>query len=155
MCTAIVGPEFDKPSVVFLRRSQSVKQEHTLGCAVACVAFRHSVSYGQALSLFGDPQNAWKRGYLCEDVVDALAQAGLRYQWETYDYEKHSSLLEREGTIVFIGPSETDYPAGHYLIRAKDGWMNSWVNFPRMLPVQSGFQNNLRGCVEYVIWEET
>jgi hypothetical protein len=129
-----------------------ISQEHTLGCAVACVAYRLGISYSEALSRFRDPQNAWKRGYYCGEVVEALKQGGLLYQFSEYTGNQLSAFLEREGTFVFLEPN-VEYPSGHYLIRTAAGWMNPWTNFPQMIPVQSAIVESLPGRVAWVIFE--
>ena len=130
----------------------TITQEHPLGCGVACVAFRRGTSYADSLSLFAHPENAWSVGYYCADMVAALARAGLTYAFAEYDAARHSGLLSQEGTIVFIGACEK-LPSGHYLIRAREGWMNPWSNFPSMVPARSAFQDSLPGTVTHVVYE--
>ncbi len=140
----------------------AIPQEHPLGCAVACVAYRRGVSYEDAHSLFVTPENAWGRGYYCAEVVAALnKKSRLEYVFSKADVLKKSELkkiLLTEGTLVFVG-SCSRYPLGHYLVRATEKakhraqWMNPWINAPRMIPVQSGFESKLPGPVEYVMWE--
>ncbi len=130
----------------------AVSQEHPLGCAVACVAFRLGIPYADALACFSTRKNAWTRGFFCAEVVAALDRAGLRYAWETFDPAKHERVIEKNGTIVFIDPCEA-YPSGHYLIRSAYGWMNPWANFPLMIPAEAGFQEMLPGKIVYVIFE--
>ncbi len=135
------------------RSHAAVSQEHPLGCAVACVASRARLSYARALLLFSDREGAWTRGYFCEEVVQALAAAGLSYGYERFDPGRHSHLLQRDGTLVFISRSAR-YPAGHYLARLGGRWMNPWSNYPQMVPVEAAFEESLPGGVEYVLFEE-
>jgi hypothetical protein len=130
----------------------AVAQEHALGCAVACVASRCGVTYARAHWLFATKENAWVRGYYCSEVVDALARAGYRYAFESFVEASHSTLLERPGTIVFVGPCAR-YPAGHFLIRWRDGWMNSWLNYPQMIPIEAGFASAVPGPIQFVMFE--
>lgn len=130
----------------------AVAQEHSLGCAVACVASRCQISYESALRLFAEPKLAWVRGYYCTEVIEALRRAGIHYSTETFDPSLHQKLLERIGTIVFLEPSEL-YPVGHYLIRSNKGWMNPWVNFPSMNNVRADFQNTLPNKILFVLHE--
>ena len=102
--------------------------------------------------LFAEPSHAWRRGYYCAEVVEALAMSGRRYDFFLYDPVLHSPILKVEGTIVFVGPCES-YPAGHYLVRARQGWMNPWINFPWMLRVAEGFESELVAEPSYVLQE--
>ena len=131
--------------------SGAVPQEHALGCAVACVAYRLGLSYRGALALFDQRESAWLRGYYCPEVVAALSRGGARYHFTEYQDALHSEALALPGAIVFVEPCD-EYPAGHYMIRAGDGWMNSWINFPQMIPVEAGIQAKLPGKVSYVIY---
>ena len=60
-------------------------------------------------------------------------------------------MLNTEGVIVFIERSKK-YPAGHYVIKTKKGWMNSWINFPNIFPAESGFQKDLPGKAQWIIY---
>jgi len=76
---------------------QPVTQEHSLGCAVACVAYVINRSYKEALKLFREPEKAWTVGYYCDDIVRALAKADLNYIWhqKTYQERRHSIYREK------------------------------------------------------------
>src|SRR5262249_20075062 len=141
-----------------LRKSirKAVRQEHTLGCGVACVAFRCGLTYRKALTLFDRREHAWIRGYFCEELVAALGRAGLDYDYVPFapdEFPDHRAFLQAEGTIAFVEPSEA-YPMGHYLIRHRGRWMNSWLNFPMMLPVEAGFQARIPGKPSYIVFEK-
>ena len=129
---------------------RAVVQVHPLGCAVACVAALCGTSYDEALRFFDQPELAWTRGYYCSEVTSALNQLGLDYIFEVYDANRHSSALEKSGTIVFVGSCPA-YPAGHYLLRSHQGWMNPWSNFPKMIKAKAGFEAELHGQIAYVI----
>jgi hypothetical protein len=136
-----------------MKSFDGVPQEHSMGCAVACVAACCGISYSDALALFEVPQHAWTRGYYLDEVIQALAKSGRIYSYELFDPGKHESLLEVRGTLVFIGPCDR-YPSGHYLMRSTDGWMNSWKNFPQMIPVVAGVEPILAGQVQYILFEK-
>jgi hypothetical protein len=53
------------------------------------------------------------------------------------------------GTIVFIGKTEV-HPVGHYLLFTEKGWMDPWINFPR-LNAKAGFRKKLPGKPVYAI----
>lgn len=126
-----------------------------MGCAVACVAARCGITYSQALRLFEKEEFAWTRGYYCPEVVAALARAGLlSYSYVAFRASKHAGVLESPGTVAFLAPSSR-YPAGHYVLRVKDGWMNPWVNFPLINPARAALVKELEGKVAYVIFAES
>jgi hypothetical protein len=130
-----------------------VTQEHAMGCAVACVASRCGISYQKALSLFTHKEHAWTRGYYCREVVDAFAKMDLMYGFEEYDSKRNASpLIKKTGTVVFVGVNKK-YPAGHYLLRTQNGWMNPWSNFPQMSDAQSEVCRMLPGKATYLLYE--
>jgi hypothetical protein len=141
-----------RPSTTPLAPLQAVPQQHALGCSVACVAARCGLTYREALALFEHPEQAWTRGYDCSEIVAALARAGLHYAFDRIDPDSGHDLLSTPGTIVFIEPGPA-YPAGHYLLRTERGWMNSWSNFPNMIPVESSFVPELPGRPAYWLRE--
>jgi hypothetical protein len=128
-----------------------VSQEHPLGCAVACVASLCKMRYQQALELFEVQQHAWTRGFYCSEIVKALANAGLSYAFAEFESKKHSQHITKTGTIVFVAPC-SKYPAGHFLLRLKNGWMNPWMNFPRMNDVQAAIEKRLPGKISYLVY---
>lgn len=129
-----------------------VVQEHPMGCAVACVAYRCGITYEQALTTFLAPEHAWTRGFYCEEVVSALAELQHRYSFSRYHPEEHEKFLNIPGTIIFVDPCER-YPSGHFLARGLNQWMNPWSTFPKMTPVEFEFQSGLPGPIGYVIFE--
>jgi hypothetical protein len=130
-----------------------VPQEHTMGCAVACLASRCGLSYKKALTLFDNAENAWTRGFFCEEIVNAFNLTQYRYAYEEFDLKKHLYLLEKEGTIAFIAPCEA-YPLGHFILRVGEGWMNPWSNYPQLVPVESSIQKNIAWPVSFIIYEQ-
>ena len=129
---------------------KSITQEHGMGCGVASVAFLLKISYKEALGFFDAPSNAWGKGYYCKDIVKALNNAGKVYKFAFFKDDKRE-LLRLDNIIVYIKPSPK-YPAGHYLAKIKNRWMNPWINFPCIAPAKSGFQKELPGEVGYVIY---
>lgn len=129
-----------------------IAQEDFSGCAVACVAALLEVSYQCALAHFEHSEYATLRGYYCKEVIAALEHAGVN---ATLKYVKPRLIpgLNKPGTIVFVAKGGM-YPNGHYLLRLEDGWMNSWVNFPRMEPAQAGMQTELPGRPQFAIFTE-
>lgn len=121
---------------------KAIAQEHTLGCAVACVASLCDLPYKQTLSLFSKSP---EKGYYCKDIVLAL-----RRKNKFYIYAKYKDQKLETRTIVFIRRSKK-YPAGHFLLKTNKGWMNSWLNYPCIAPVKAGFQKRLPGAPQWVI----
>lgn len=128
---------------------KALVQEHIAGCGIACVAYAAGVKYSEALNLL-PKEYASNRGYFCRELVHALAALGLSYSHRKVN-SKTSRYINREGTIVFIEPSQK-YPKGHYLVRVKNGWMNPWINFPVITPAKAGFARKLPGKVQWVIF---
>lgn len=131
---------------------RAVSQEHPMGCAVACVASLCNIEYAEALQLFQHPENAWTRGFYCEEVVTALSKFGLKCGFEKFELIKHFKTVHQVGTIVFVGMNPK-YPMGHFLLRTQHGWMNPWINFPQMIPVESAFEKNLPGQISFLIFQ--
>lgn len=129
----------------------AIPQEHTMGCAVACVAFRCGLSYPSALALFSKQDHAWSRGFYCAEIVEALHRAGHLCAYAKYKESHHQELLSRSGTIIFVEPCE-QYPHGHFFVRSSKGWMNPWANFPQILAVRAEFQEQLPGRITYVVF---
>jgi hypothetical protein len=128
-----------------------VTQQHSAGCAVACVAYALGFSYAKALKLFDKPDNALRRGFYCSDIVKAFAKVGKSYSYCAAKAGQ-KKLLTTPFTIVFIARSRK-YPIGHYLVRTKKGfWMNPWSNFPCIAPAKSECQKKLPGKVTYIIF---
>jgi hypothetical protein len=129
----------------------SVTQDHGLGCGVACVATLLGITYQKALSLFKDgKKRAAKSGFYCKDIVAALERAGLQYEYK-YIKPKQIKTIYQEGVIVLIKKSQR-YPAGHYLVRVGDLWMDSWINYPNINSAKSGFRKKLPGKPIYAIY---
>lgn len=130
-----------------------VTQEHSMGCAVACVASLCGISYSSALKLFDDTHLAWTRGFYCNEIVQALQKENLNFIYKKLVASDFYFELHIAGTIVFIAPNE-HYPSGHFLLKTEKGWMNPWSNFPSMNPPQSKFEEKLPGEAEYVIFRQ-
>jgi len=133
-------------------RRRPVKQEDSMGCGIACVAFVTSVSYNNAKrKYFTNENNADTIGYNCKDIVKALSISGKKY---TYKYIK-KRMKFKEGMIVFIKRSK-HYPEGHYLVKTKNCWMDSWINYNskncKIEKARAGFRSRLPGTPIYVIF---
>ena len=131
---------------------KSVTQEEPMGCGIACVAVALGKSYQQTKSLFDNPEFASTRGYYCRELIKVLNKKFSNYNFSKAN-EKNKNLLMQDRVIVFIERSNK-YPAGHYLIKTKKGWMNPWINFPNISPAKSGFQKNLPGKAQWIIYQK-
>lgn len=129
----------------------SVPQEEPMGCAVACAASLFGVSYKKAVKLFGKNYNP-KVGSFCNQIICVLRKAGLNYKYSRLT-PKTKKFLNVEGTIVFIKPTKK-FPFEHYLLKTKNGWMDSWINIPKMNPAKAGFQKNLPGKPQWLIYKK-
>src|SRR5260221_914442 len=105
-----------------------ITQLHNYGCGAACVAFISGVNYLKVVSLLSE-LIVLVKGYHCRELVIALERLGLTYSLNHINSKKRK-LVYQEGVIVFIRRSKK-YPAGHYLVRHNNLWMDPWVNFPQ------------------------
>ena len=128
-----------------------ITQEDDFGCAVACVASVIGSTYGEARRYFKYPEHVRDRGYYRAPIVNALKNAGRRYDFQRCDGTFESSLLlVAEGSIAFIRGK--NYPFGHYLLKTGEGyWMDSWINLPE-IPRESGWRNHLSGEPTWIIY---
>lgn len=128
---------------------KTIKQEDRLGCAVACVAFRLNISYKNSLESFRcGSRKAKNTGFLCKDIVEFLEKKGLSYKY-SYIKAKVKNEIYQSGAIVFLRRSK-NYPAGHYLCRADNKWMDPWINFPNT-KIKAGFRKKLPEKPIYLI----
>ncbi|OGH42619.1 MAG: hypothetical protein A3H79_03470 [Candidatus Levybacteria bacterium RIFCSPLOWO2_02_FULL_36_8b] len=127
-----------------------IKQKDSLGCAVACVAFRLNISYERSLTLFRHgKKKAESAGFLCKEIVEALGRRGLSYKYN-YIKDRIRNKIYKSGTIVFLRRSKK-YPTGHYLCRADNKWMDPWINFPDR-KIKAGFKKRLPEKPIYLIY---
>jgi len=126
-----------------------ITQEAPMGCAIACSASLADLSYKQIKRYFdnGDTKEQTS-GFYNRDIVSALGKIGI--QAKAFSIKRWGNKKIKIGTIVFIEHSKK-YPAGHYLLKTKSGWMNPWVNYPNINPAKAGFQKELPGKIGWVI----
>lgn len=134
-----------------IRFMKPVKQEDGLGCAVACAAFVLGTKYQNALVLFGNGKTkATTTGFYCKEIIEVLKNAGFEYEYR-YIKDRIKKRIYKLSTIVFIKRSKR-YPAGHYLVRTNNKWMDPWVNFPNV-ERKAGFRRRLPDKPMYVIYK--
>ena len=129
---------------------KAITQKDSMGCSIACVAFVCGKSYDSAKKQFKNAGRAKTNGFICKEIVESLARAGKSYK---YNYIKRKSKW-KEGTIVFIKRSKR-YPAGHFLARAADGWMDPWIDWSECQDIRkakAGFRKRLPGTPIYKIY---
>ena len=129
---------------------KAVAQEHLMSCSVACVASLCKISYNKALTLFKNESFASTRGYSCKEICAALKRENKNYSLKKIS-PKTKNLLKKEGVIVFVSELK-DCAEGHYLLKTKKGWMDSWINFPLINPIKTGFRKKLPGKPKWIIF---
>ncbi len=129
---------------------KSIKQEDSLGCAIACVASVLKIEYKDAIRLFINGKKRAKEipNFYCREIVMILNNAGLNYQYKYIKPEIRNKIYQ-QNSIVFIKRSKK-YSYGHYLVRFKNKWVDSWINFPNE-SIKAGFRKRLPGKALYVI----
>ncbi|MFH1694410.1 MAG: hypothetical protein ABH880_01465 [Patescibacteria group bacterium] len=128
---------------------KAVTQESPMGCAIACCASRAGSSYRKMRALFeGGDIKDWTTGFYTKDIKKALNKVGIPV--EGCGAKDWGNKRIPVGSIVFIERSKK-YPAGHFLLKTENGWMDPWINFPHMKPAKSGFRKKLPGKVYWVI----
>jgi hypothetical protein len=132
-----------------MKRYNAVTQEESMGCAVACVASILGISYKDSLKKFGI-KSAENPTFYCKDIASILNKSGLSYDYGKL-IDKKRKYLSLPGTIVFLRRS-SKFPVGHFILRAKEGWMNPWVNVPKISPAKSGFERVLPGEPQWIIY---
>jgi len=121
-----------------------------MGCGIACAAFLLGVPYKKAKSMFKNPEYSVVRGFYCREIIKVLNDNGLNYSFSKFEKE-YEKIKNQPGVIIFI-ESSNDLPGGHFLVRTKNSWMSSWINFPCIAPAKSGFQKKLPGKVQWIIY---
>lgn len=128
-----------------------VKQEHALGCAVACVAFILDLSYLKALLMFNNGETRVKRvaNFYCPEITNILNNHNKKYSW-TKITPANIDLVYKNFSIVFIKRSKV-YHYGHFLVRYKKKWMDPWINLPDK-NIKAGLRSNLPNIPTYIIF---
>lgn len=130
---------------------ESVTQKHNFGCGAACVAFIANKKYSDIITVLGE-EKANRVGFSCKELVGTFDSLGLFYNY-SYLTSSRRVLLDGDGIIVFIRRSK-EYPAGHFLARHKDLWMDPWINFSindNINESKSGFRKKLPGDPIYIL----
>lgn len=128
-----------------------IAQEEPMGCAVACVASLLKISYKDSLRLF-KIKYANSPNFYCRDIIKILKKQGL-----DYEYKKVTNKTKKEvnfiGSIVFVNKSKK-YPEGHFLLKTKKGYMDPWINIPKINPAKAGYRKSLPEKPSWVIYKK-
>jgi hypothetical protein len=128
----------------------AIVQEDDYGCGLACIASVLDISYRSARALFLDGTNRAKNeGFYCPEIVEVLKSRGLEYA-NRYIRKTENAQVLATGTIVFLKRGKL-YPAGHFLVKSKSGWLDPWINFPSY-PQASGVRDILPDRAIYMIY---
>jgi len=122
-----------------------------MGCAVACIAGLTGLTYDQIQRLFNENKSSTK-GYDLKEISSTLKKKKLYYKGSKVN-DLTKKYLKIPGSIVFIRRSKK-YPAGHYLLRTKQDWMNSWINYPKIAPAKAGFMKRLPGEAQWILYKK-
>ena len=131
-------------------KQSAITQEDPMGCGVACVAFILNKTYKETIKLFPNPHDSKTKGFYCKEIIEALKRSNLSYAYKYIKNSKLKRLIYNDNSIVYLRRSKK-YPAGHYLCRYKNLWMDSWTNFPNE-DRKAGFRKKLPGRPIYVIF---
>jgi len=127
-----------------------IRQENLAGCGLACVAFIVQKNYRALVPLIKQvPIDLDYKGMFCHDIIKLLDQFGITAKLR-YIRSQTDPLLSKELVIAYVKRT-AKYTAGHYLVRYQGKWMDSWINYPEIIKVKSGFRKKLPGKVNYVI----
>lgn len=133
---------------------EQIVQKHPSGCAIACIAYVLNCEYDEVLWLFNNGlRKAKNEGFYYKEIVKVFNKIGKDYQYN-YVNSKTKRKIYEKGSIVFITRSAR-YPFGHYLVRAKGKWMDSWINYQDNKDIRdakAGFRKRLPGRPIYVIY---
>ena len=123
-----------------------VKQEHSFGCGVACVAVLLNQTYKKTLCLFKNKQQAQTKGFFCKELIEVLNTKGLKYETKKANTFKQDI---KDNLIIFIKRNEV-YLHGHFLVKTNGLWMDPWINFPKY-PIKAGYRKTLPGEAQFIL----
>ena len=109
------------------------------------------VSYKQATKILGKNQSVSNRFWV-KDFTSALNNNGKLY-YSKHVKQKIRRYIYQEVTIVLIRRSKL-YPAGHYLVRHQNMWMDPWINLAQCKDInkaKSGYRKRLPGKPMYAL----
>ena len=130
---------------------KSITREDSFGCSIACIAWITNKSYKRAKKeYFKDANSAHIFGYLCRDLVAALAKLKKQY---SYKYLK--GKIKVSWRLYLLPKKIQAISHWHYLVKTSEGCMDPWINFgyrnADLNMANSGFRKRLPGKPIYVI----
>jgi ABC-type bacteriocin/lantibiotic exporter with double-glycine peptidase domain len=102
-----------------------IKQEDSMGCGIACVAYVLGISYEKAVNLFTQKQKRETRGFTSKDITEAIKMFSVNYKSVYVGREKEPRI--ENNSIVYV-PKCDYFPYGHYLVKIQDGYMDPFIN---------------------------
>lgn len=135
------------------------RQKDINGCGIACIANLLNKPYDLIKKDFESKFYAVNKYTKIFDIVSYLNLQGVNYQSKFFNrskrykvnYEEARKFSKIIGSITLIAKSDK-YPIGHYLLRVKDGWVDSWINLPNIEKVEAGIRKRLPGEPWYVLY---
>lgn len=140
-----------------MEEQHKFQHQHDLnGCGIACVVNLLGRPYEDVKKIFEKNFYNIGRGIKIFDLAKFLNSFGYNYSFKFFNHNafnsieanKYSSILY---SITLIQKNET-YPVGHYLLKVKEGWVDSWINYPSIDNVHAGIRDVLPGNPWYVIY---
>lgn len=134
-----------------------VRQEITNGCGVASIANILGKSYKEVQSEFESSFYKIVQYTNIFDIVRFLEKYNLQYKVKFFNRRKRYSAKEFAryseiyNSITLTKPDKI-YPLGHYLVRKEEGWIDPWINFPRIISVKAGIRRRLINSPWYVAY---
>lgn len=133
-------------------------QKDINGCGIACLANLLDKPYDKVKQDFEKKFYPINKGIKVFDMVRYLNGLGAKYELKFFNKNpKHFNKIEASkfskipNSFTLITKS-SKYPVGHYLLRTKMGWVDSWINLPSIDNVKSGVRKSLPTNPWYVIY---
>ncbi len=132
-------------------------QKDLNGCGIACLANLLDIEYDIVKKDFEKKFYKINRGVNIADMVRYLETRGLKYKSKffnrrNFDKDEANKYSRLNNSITLIVKSEK-YPAGHYLLRVEDGWVDPWYNLPSIDNVYAGVRKKLPNDPWYVLYQ--
>jgi hypothetical protein len=133
-------------------------QKDINGCGIACLANLLEEDYGAIKEDFETKFYPIKEGIKIFDMIRYLKIKNLNYaskffNKKGFDPAEANKFSKIKDSITLITKSEK-YPMGYYFLRTKEGWVDTWYNFPSIDNVHAGVRNKLPENPWYVLYPE-
>jgi len=116
-----------------------IPQQAMMGCGIAAIACSLGCSYKYLINKY-----KWIAshhdliGFDCQLLVKILKDEGVN----TVIKKVTTNTKFENGDIIFVKGDKLPY--GHYLTKANKGFMDCWINYPKIYPrIQAGFVDKL------------